>query len=68
MQVNRRSFINSVGTSFALLVSGIPFSLKSCLIMAKPRKLKATWSIEADQNLRELYRIKSENVILDILK
>jgi hypothetical protein len=43
-------------------------TLTSSPVVATAVKLKANWSIEADQNLREMYDIKAERVLVDLLQ
>jgi hypothetical protein len=73
--MNRRNFIRSLtiaalGLRYVRLPAPNPcytITLTSTPVTATVRKLKTTWSEEADQNLSNMYGVKADLVLLSVI-
>ena len=67
--MNRRSFFKTFGVLTAATIAGVPVIKAIAKTTPKPikRKLKAIWTVEAEQDLQCYYNINVEKELIDIM-
>ena len=67
--MNRRSFFKTFGVLTAATIAGVPVIKAIAKTTPKPikRKLKAIWTVEAEQDLQCYYNINVEKELIDMM-